>query len=264
MRKKANTQTKQQLSHKFKPSYRGLVSILDSKLIEEDILDSSKLVYAGLYASIPRTQRLENISKEVNHKYYGRKKKLIDQLGIAESTYYTAINELEEKGYIKTVVNPDKTGYVFYYLLKEIDMANAVSFVTSEMLQRKYIKTKRRLKTLSPKAKITLGRLHNLATSDYNRNIEVDTESLIKELKLARSTTFYMITKLLSCGAMKRKEKQHGLYKLLLLDEYTQYQIIVNQSGDASYKQSNYKNMNNYPDDALDLIGDAFGLKKYN
>ena len=241
MRNKASNQFKKELSHKFDYTYRGLVCALDTALIDANMQDSTKLVYAGLYAAIPKKERLNNITSGIEHKYYGRKSKVIKDLGIAESTYYMAINELEEKKWITTGYNQHKNGSnsTAYYLLHQTIDLNEEGRVlmTSEMLKRQYVRTKQKSKTLSANSKIILALLAQESRKSFKREISTTASEISKDHNIPLSTIYYLITKFVNCSALTRNKEQDKLV-FVLLAEYIKLKLTNYLQGLIQKRQS--------------------------
>lgn len=243
--KRSNThridnQTKSQLSKNFKPMFKGLVLFFDDVIINKHISWSAKLVYAGLYFSVPKAARYGSIARKEFVTFKKSKNELIENLGIARSTFYEAIRELEQARLITTEHN--KYSQSFYYLHHELELnQNEIkATVTSEMLKRAYVKTNSNNKTYSPYVKIILGQFENLSRGSYTRVVQTSAKEISEDLNIPQSTVYYLIRQFMSNSTMSIRRKEAAVFTLLMLDEYVMHQHRINKetSGTHSKKQT--------------------------
>lgn len=246
MRKPLDKSTEKALKLKFKPTIEGLVLTFDKNLLESNLSANGRLVFAGLVADLSKDLIVSDVIKyrQTNgfygyyHKYTKSKRNLIEDLGISESSFYRAINELEEKKWITTGYNQHKNGSnsTAYYLLHQTIDLNEKGRVlmTSEMLKRQYVRTKQKSKTLSANSKIILALLAQESRKSFKREISTTASEISKDHNIPLSTIYYLITKFVNCSALTRNKEQDKLV-LVLLDEYIQHQIKVNELSSGTH-----------------------------
>lgn len=257
MNKPINHTTKELLKTKMKPKYKGLVLKFDNFLLNQRISDSAKLVYAGLYFSVPEARRIEQASKQLPVKFIKAKKELFPELGISRSTFYRAIKELERVNLLKTKsAEHGRTYYELNHYL-ELTFTDIKAMVTTQILKHRYVRTTKKDKTYSSKAKIVLGRLSQLSRSKYDRNITATASDLRTTLNLKKSTTYYLIKQFLSCNTMEQQSKEKTVFTLLLLDEYSIHQRKINAETNGQHRRKppvKNKELNKAEDNALDIL----------
>lgn len=221
--------TKQALKTKFKPTFKGLVLTLDSKLLKSDLSANARLVFAGIMADIPKAAIVDDIFKyrklgytEYYHKHTKSKVRLIEKLGISASSFYRGINELEEHKYLTTMYNTHQNGAnstAFYLLHKTIDFNEEGRVqITSEMLMRQYVRTKRQSKTLSANSKIILALLAQESRKSYKREVKANVTEVSKKFNIPLSTVYYLLDRFVACSAITRNKDLDKLV-LVILDE---------------------------------------------
>lgn len=260
--RKIDNQTKSDLPKTFKPMFKGLVLFFDAALLNRKISASAKLVYAGLYYSVPKAIRYKLIAAKDWVTFKKSKKELIKNLGIARSTFYKAIKELVNARLI--VIDYDTYGRSFYKLTHEMELMtkDIKAVVTTEMLKRNYVRTSRRhIKTYSPNAKLVLGLLAQESRKDYKRVIKITAKAMSEDFDIPTSTIYYLIRQFQSNSTISLKRKEHAVLSLLLLDEYTLYQRNLNESTSGTHSKketARIKEKIPYDEEAMRAIDELY------
>lgn len=257
MRKPINHTTKELLKNKMKPKFKGLVLKFDNFLLNQKISDTAKLVYSGIYFSVPEARRIEAAIKQAPIKFLKSKSLLIKELGISRSSYYRAIRELQRINLLQTQDNDHGRTYYELYHYMELEVTEIKAMVTTQMLQQKYVKTSKKEKTFSAKAKIVLGRLGQISRNNYSRDITATATDLRSSLNLKKSTTYYLLKQFISCQTIQQENKDKTIYTLLLMDEYSIYQRDLNiQTNGTHYKKKRIdsKQINKAENNALEQL----------
>lgn len=256
--RKIDKQTASDLPKTFNPMFKGLVLFFDDALIKRNISSSAKLVYSGLYYSVPKKARYQSIASRDWVVFKKSKKELIQNLGIARSTFYKAINELIGANLI--VVDYDKYNRSSYRLAHEMELmpGDIKAVITTEMLKRAFVRTNNRnQKTYSPYAKIVLGLLAQESRKDYKRVITTTAKEISEDFDIPSSTIYYLIRQFQANNTISLKRKEQAVLSLLLLDEYSLYQRKFNKSTSGTHpKKSTLTIKQKIPEEAPQWMDD--------
>lgn len=254
--KKLDSKTKAALSANFKPTYKGLVLFISDYLLKSNLSYAAKLVYAGLFYTIPKDVRIYKMSLMQNLDFTADKSVLIKNLGISRSLFYEAINELEKADWL--VTHKSKFGDTVYYELKETygvaitKNSDIKGIITSEMLKRKFIKLKNDMKSLTPMNKIILGLLAQQSFKDYDRKILTSVNDLSSDLDVKISTLYYIIDRFSKCSALAVNKQSYAIFSIYLLDEYIQHQMKQNNLKSGTYNTDKTRISKTLPVDDFD------------
>lgn len=252
MGKKIDPIIEQQLKAKWKPMFKGLVLWFDNYILQLNIIPMAKLVYAGLYFSVPKAARYAAAIKREPVIFKKPKLELIKELGISRAQFYRAINVLEDINLITS--HTEEYGRTYYKLYHEMELNydEIKGMVTTEMLQRTFVRTQKRTnKTFSPNSKIILGLLAQKSRESYKREIKSSVNELNVLFNIPVSTLYHLIKQFSSCGAMTKDSKERAIFTLLLLDEYIEHQRKLNEltSGTHPKKRQHDEKTKVPPDD---------------
>ncbi|VEU83140.1 hypothetical protein [Acholeplasma hippikon] len=245
--------------NKVMSARKGVALKFDKYLLSLDASESSILLYSGLFFLVPRPIR-KSFHKH-NHpvKMKKSKEEVYKTLGISRTQFYRSINELEKLGLVTTVAT--KYGVSYYNLNYNLDAtteSSSEAFITTDMLQNKYVTTKQnKQKTFSANARIVLGKLTRLSQQRANRTVETTAKDLSSSFGLSKSTMYYLLKQFTETGLIEANKVEACIYTLVLLDHYVSKQRQHNQEvidKRANFIKFLYKEPTRAESDAIDRI----------